>query len=498
MKLCFLYINLILFIGCAAQGTASGGPEDFDGPKLISIQPENKSVNISPNQKIVLSFNELLDPVSIQNAITITDEYKIKVKGRYIIIMPNMNWSSNKMLTIYLSRKIRDYQKNIMAEPIQLAYSTGGHIPKTHIVGKIEGYEKGTIVEVGLYNWPLYDGDTILQKVETYDNGFFKFEFIEHGKYTLGAVESVLTDFGKQIRRKNYAMLSSNYIHVSPKNKIHNVKIKLSDPIKKLKITTVEMKSQFGTNLIFSDLSEENFIIDTMYVPGDSVNINMIKSNRLETYTLPEFTFILPKMIDMIGPEIENYELIDENLQIQFSEPVQVGANSILYEKNNQEIPYDFIMKNSHTVILSNIDDSITRIKLIGNIIKDLNGNIMNDSIKYISVNQSIQQDEKIIGGNILGTVEYSGNEPLVIEARNIETNEIYNTHVNKLKFELDNLKVGIYKLWTFESLHQNDDFTFFSGTWEPYHRAARFSIYPDTIDVRARWDVEGIIIDLD
>ena len=180
VKLCFLYISFIIFFGCAAQGTASGGPKDLEGPKLISIQPENKTIEILPNQKIILSFNELLDPVSVQNAITIMDEYKIKVKGRHIIIMPKINWASNKMLTIYISRKIRDYQKNIMAEPIQIIYSTGKHISKTHIIGKIEGYEKGTIVEVGLYNWPLNTEEKVLQKVETNDNGLFKFESLEY------------------------------------------------------------------------------------------------------------------------------------------------------------------------------------------------------------------------------------------------------------------------------------------------------------------------------
>ena len=39
---------------------------------------------------------------------------------------------------------------------------------------------------------------------------------------------------------------------------------------------------------------------------------------------------------------------------------------------------------------------------------------------------------------------------------------------------------------------------TYFSGMLEPFQRAARFSHYPDTIDVRARWDVEGIIINFE
>ena len=38
----------------------------------------------------------------------------------------------------------------------------------------------------------------------------------------------------------------------------------------------------------------------------------------------------------------------------------------------------------------------------------------------------------------------------------------------------------------------------YFSGLWQPYRRAARFQHYVDTVDVRARWDIEGIIINFE
>ena len=43
--------------------------------------------------------------------------------------------------------------------------------------------------------------------------------------------------------------------------------------------------------------SEEIFIIDTLLAPGDSIFINLEKSNRLETYQIPEYSFILPEIL---------------------------------------------------------------------------------------------------------------------------------------------------------------------------------------------------------
>ena len=66
---------------------------------------------------------------------------------------------------------------------------------------------------------------------------------------------------------------------------------------------------------------------------------------------------------------------------------------------------------------------------------------------------------------------------------------------VENNKFKLSNLPAGLYKLWGFEVLNTQNPDVYFSGLWTPYHRAARFATYSDTIDVRARWDVEDINI---
>ncbi len=496
LKFLFLYIIVLLFVSCAAQGGASGGPPDKVGPILISVQPPNETLNIAPNQKFTMSFNELLDPVSIPAAITLTADYKVKVRGRRIMIIPDKNWPVNQVLNIKLSRKIRDYQKNIMAEPIQLVYSTGDQIPTGHISGNIEGYSPEKLIEVGLYMWPIYDSSMVIQTVEADENGFFKFGFINYGKYTLGAIEAVLTDFGKQVRRKKYAMLTSDYISLAPKNTAQHVKMLLSEPLERLRIISVGMENQYCTKLTMNDESEEIYIIDSLYSPGDSVNINMMKFNRLETYAMPEYAFILPEITDTIGPTFESYDFSSEVLRLTFSEPVHLAPEAVVTEQDTLDIDLYFKMENSFIVILPNLSDTIMHIKLLGDYIQDWHGNVMGDSVKQISINRSGKEEEIIIGGNILGSVQYEGRESLMVEAFDINNNEVYTAIVENQEFILENLQAGVYKLWAFESLHATQPGTYFSGTWAPYSRAARFTIYPNSVDIRAHWDVEGIIID--
>ena len=197
-----LSIFVFLFlIGCASQGTLTGGLADEKGPTLITVQPVNESLNITQDQKITLTFDELLDPVSIPASIQIEFDldYKLKIRGQKLIIYPEKIWPEDSIVRINISRNIRDYQKNMMSEPIQLIYSTGSKIPSGAIIGKIVGYNPKKLIELGIYKWPLTDSSTFIQKVEADEKGQFQFSSIDYGKYSIAAVEGKLKDISKQI-----------------------------------------------------------------------------------------------------------------------------------------------------------------------------------------------------------------------------------------------------------------------------------------------------------
>ena len=179
----FLYLVILFLLGCALPGPITGGTPDEDGPILVSISPKNKSIQIKPDQKIILTFNEPLNPISIPSSIILSTDYNLKIRGRTIIIEPDEIWPYNQIINIKLSRKIEDYYRNRMVNPIDLAYSTGIDIPKSYITGKILGLSPENIVEVGLYNWPIHDSSLFIQKIETNKNGEFKLDFINYGIY---------------------------------------------------------------------------------------------------------------------------------------------------------------------------------------------------------------------------------------------------------------------------------------------------------------------------
>ncbi len=485
---------ILLLLGCAAQSPATGGPLDKKGPVLISVHPVDESLNISTEQKIILTFSELLDPVSIPASIQIGSdlEYKLKIRGRRLIIQPKSAWPEDGLIRINLSRKIRDYQKNMMAEPIQLIFSTGSEIPTGLIKGKIIGYELKNLIEVGLFEWHHSIESTYIQKVEADESGLFHFTGIENGRYTIIAIEGVITDVAKQLEKKNYAMLTSSFIQISAEEKEKTVEMLLSEPLEKLQITSIDMQSQYCAKIVMNDNSNEVFILDTLKNPGDSIFVNLGKSNRLETYQIPEYSFILPEITDTLAPKLLQSIFDTDHFTLIFSEPVQINKNGITINPDSIKIPLLFKFENEYSVMFPDLPDSINKIQLLGEYIHDWAGNVFPDSVKSVNI-QHKKVEEQIIGGDILGFVNYDGKEPVKVEAHKIGTESYYISDVENKKFHLSNIASGLYEIWGFEVINLLDPNVYFSGTWNPHRRAAQFSIYPDTVEVRTRWDIEGI-----
>jgi hypothetical protein len=62
--------------------------------------------------------------------------------------------------------------------------------------------------------------------------------------------------------------------------------------------------------------------------------------------------------------------------------------------------------------------------------------------------------------------------------------------------FTFDNLLEDKYQFWLYQDKDNNKRFS--PGELEPYTAAEPFTISPDTVRVRSRWETEGIILHWD
>ena len=121
-RLWYICISMMVF-SCAVQGPNIGGAPDITPPSYLESTPFSKSINFDRTQKIILSFDEMIDPSSIHSGIEVSnnfENYKVRVrgnrKGGQIILTPDEKWLGDEILYISLNRSISDYKENKLSK----------------------------------------------------------------------------------------------------------------------------------------------------------------------------------------------------------------------------------------------------------------------------------------------------------------------------------------------------------------------------------------------
>lgn len=494
MRIIFKYYLLtLLFIlfGCAAQMAPKGGPIDEDGPNLVNISHSLNSNISNTDEKIIFYFDEHINPLSIVNSINIInfEDYNYKLRGKKIIVSPKNKWPNYQIIKINISRSISDLNGNIMNKPIQVSFAGPDFKNNNTIYGKlINGGED--IFEVGLYKKQDY---LLIDKTESNNLGEFKFQYVDNGKYLIVAIENKIVDLENDLSFKRYGMISDDFIEIINQDSTHST-IKIDEPIEKLEIKSFkQINNNFGM-IMLNNGTESPFLIPENKNPGDSVNIIIKLKNRIEEYLPKKFGTLLMEVVDTIPPKVLNVKYNKSDFLVTFDEPIMRGYNSPnIFVKNDtvfNKIDYSFI--DSFTLGIDNVLDSIIFIENI----HDTYSNQLLDTLNF-ELDQSLYEDYAE-GGNIYGQIQYNGNFPIIIRAKNIDTDENYYNYMDINKnFSFVNMKPGFYEFFGYEILDNYDSTQYFNGQWAPFKRSSKFGIYDEILEVRNHWDIKNMSIQI-
>ena len=89
--------------------------------------------------------------------------------------------------------------------------------------------------------------------------------------------------------------------------------------------------------------------------------------------------------------------------------------------------------------------------------------------------------------GEINGTINYTGNKQIIIEAVNLDNDLVYRKILDRDEFLFDKLTPGNYNIWAYEHLNKVT-MNYFSGRLEPLELAAKYVEYNKDVAVRANW----------
>tara|TARA_Y100000996_G_scaffold340069_1_gene277099 strand:- start:346 stop:975 length:630 start_codon:yes stop_codon:yes gene_type:complete len=206
------------------------------------------------------------------------------------------------------------------------------------------------------------------------------------------------------------------------------------------------------------------------------------------------FSFSAQISKDTIPANLDKYYTDNNMLFINFSEPVKLLENDIFFDSDSSIVDYNIVDPFRFSINLEN--SRLNKININGNFISDFNNNL-SDSLITINVPKT-ENDLLQKFGSLMGKIDYNSDEAIVVRLTSIDSDKKYHTLVDEnSNFIFDEVLPGIYTLDSYEN-KLSDITTYYSGEWEPFGYAAKFSIYPETIDIRAHWIIEGVEIKYD
>ncbi|MEW5798648.1 MAG: Ig-like domain-containing protein [Bacteroidota bacterium] len=547
-------VFLLLLSGCAGQRPPEGGPVDTEPPQIISVYPTPQTTNFTDN-KIVLEFSEYVDRRSVEEAIFISpniSETEFDWSGTEVELIFHEELRKNTTYVITVGTDVRDVRaSNRMASAFSLSFSTGDKIDNGMITGKVFD-EKPDGVMIFSYRLNDINADTLDPKkskpdyvTQTGKEGEFRLTNIAQGTYRLFAVRDefrnllydpetdavgttedvTLTDSdtvkaGVKFIVTKEDTTAPRIVSAQPTDDSH-LTVQFSEPIDTatMRASSFAITDTLGrTQINVLDLFPVNFQLtaftlvtdqqrgDSLYLlqveesVRDNTGYGMSPLARNKMFTGSGVKDTVPASILFLSVKDSSSKIFsDDRIVMRFSDVIDRSrADSmirVMRNKDSSSVPVILTWMNRAAVSIKSakpftINESYS-LSIVWNYIVDPSGNVRKDSITTVQFSIDDPENYGSIEGNFAGF----GSETSVIQAENIvdkkQTQRKVKTSASG-KFVFNRLPEGRYVLKAFDD--RNNNFIHDAGKPFPFLRAEPFSIYTDTVRVRPRWPVDGVM----
>lgn len=551
VKSALLILSLFFVYKCANQLPPPGGEIDLIPPEVTAFYPPNETTNYEENY-IEIEFSEYVDKRSVREAFFISPSLEGNVdfnwSGTTVEIEFEDTLRKDITYTITFGTDIKDLNNgNNMASAFSLVFSTGNEIDKGKISGRVyDPQPLGILIfayeDDSTYN-PIKTKPKYVSQVGT--KGDFYLQGLADGIYKIAAVRDDFRDQLYNIGDDHFGVPHKEIVLRDSQNVVTNILIRTTvEDTLKPSVTNVSMTDnnhfliEFSEFIDSSKINSDNFfIIDSS--SNNKINIDFLfkgSANKRQLFlsvldSIPEgesyylISSGIPDKHDNLSDEQENQIVFNaekDTLIPKVKNIVTSLASGVInYKKPEMVINFDdairmFDFKNTILlkdknenlipIYLEKIDDAAIRLfsekKLsereeysleinLENII-DAAGNIADDTVNIKTFSSNSSLDYSGISGKILTNLEQFN---FIITARNLDKQIEYNKilSADEVEYNLEELLPGKYVIEVFEDRNENGIYDY--GSIYPYELSELFSVYPDTLNLRARWPITDVFI---
>lgn len=521
----FLFLSISVLWQCAKRGSPTGGPKDIAGPVLLSAEPENLTTNFTGN-KIRLYFDEYVRLEDIQNQLIISPPMKyipeITPQGgtaKYVQITIKDTLKENTTYTLNFGQSIVDNNEANPNNFLTYVFSTGDYLDSLFVAGVVkDAFSKDAdkFISVMLYEIDSsYTDSTIYQRPPNYiantldSTTIFRLQNLKAGTYSLIAIK----DEGKN---NIFDPLADKIGFASDTVILPTDSVYLLRMFKEIPDYTVLPPTLAASNKILfgyrggeeeidiTPLSPMPDTIQTLVArePGkDTLNywftpfktdslVFEVYNNRVkkrDTFTIKIRNLKSDSLL--LTPNTRNTIGFDDTFFIKANIPLKaVDSNKIsIINRDSAFISYSGTRDrdaNSFIMDFEKEPEQEYTVRLLPEAFTDFFGNT-NDSIAY-----RLSTGSYADFGNLRLILEGEPKYPFILQLTNekgLVQREIYAT--GPQAFEFNTIPPAKYLVRIIYDTNGNGKWD--TGNYLAKLQSERVVYYPQTIEVRANWELE-------
>jgi len=555
-----IFITCFSFIlwQCAGQVPPEGGPKDLEPPQVIGVYPEPNSTNVETDV-IRFQFSKYVDRSSFQQGLFISpiiDDLETIWRGRSVELKILEPLRENTTYSITLGTDLRDTREGTrLSDAFTLAFSTGDEIDRGQITGRVF-YDDP--VGVLIFAYQLYDSltaDTLNPSEDKPDyitqtgrDGGFRLPYLRMGTFRLLALrdefQSRLYDrdvdpYGVYVTDVTITEENPSYedvtirMHkpdfsrpfISRVTPVHHAKInvRFSKPIDpaavspqsfriehtdtgdSLQISSISIRKENPAEIyLFTAMQKEGYY--TLSVDSTVTDLHgnaMMPDGLTEMFEAKIDEPDKPATIEYVSPQPGATNVRpDASIILQFSYPVKSEAteNAILVKDTNDVVLTGEYQWNDEATVAF-FPSPFMESKMPHSIVIQLDSLPAKYSLSY---EDSLYTSRfTVLDRDMLGTIEgqliTQQDTAFTISFDRLGSAVPGERYLLTQKgggpFSIRNIPEGQYTLWAFRD--SGGDGEYYYGEVFPFDGSDPFIAYPDTVRVRPRWTVDGILLDM-
>jgi hypothetical protein len=551
-----VFILLLLFlVNCAKREFPSGGPVDVTPPQILEVFPADNSLNVDLSAKITITFSKPMNKEKTEQSIFITpvpeSPFQFRWKKNRLILEPPQPLEKDKTYVINIGTNAQDTHNNKLEKSYSFAFSTGQRIDSGSISGKVffqTKPEKG----VSIWTYPLSKSKEPNPEVDKPEyatlsdqNGEYALSYLAKNVYRLFAVKDLNNDLlwepdkeplGVTIKDLNLTLDTLSFSNIVFELVLRDTTTPQLDGCQSLDKRDVRL--EFDEQMSARGLYEkDNYTILSDSIPGESLKVELVYTkvadyqkvylvteeisrrkykvrvqnltdlygNRLD----PEFSEWVfegsesvdksPLKIDSTYPGAGDINIpLDVQIKLFFEKPPETTAvekGFLLEDTTGRKVEGNLLLKTPARLFFtpSKLLQGKMKYQLTLENVTDLWGNLLADT-SFKLIFSTVDPDTL---SSISGTVENlsQSKSEIVINLKKLEKPEF--SYEKKFKesgdFKFDNVFPGKYNLKAYLDLNGNGILDL--GKPLPFEPAEPDIFYPDTLNLRPRWETEGVIL---